>query len=324
MTEIQESIRFEDLITVPLVGGTQGGIYDIRIMVQNKYKIILFIFLIAVPLVGGTQGGIDTQRNKLGIILINDTLFDTDKDYTGSVGVYYKFKFYPLSIKYQIDAYTPSAKHKELTEPQEGMHPYAGFGYIETEYQILHKNFLMSFHLQLGATGKNSYAKELQNIIHNSLNQFTFLGWDSQIQKKFGYILNPQLEFIYSTKYFTLFPALSVKIGNLLSTQTFRIQLLSGINYNKNFLFTYYSRKPNYNIFLSYKVSNISKNVFLTGFDSYKYGVDIINAISELKIGFDIQYKSYGITFQNHYQSKEYKSQENNSRFSTVILYYIF
>lgn len=293
-------------------------------MVKHNYKIILLIFLFTVPLFGGTQSEIDTHMNELGVILINDTLFETDKDYTGSLGVYYKFKSFPLLIKYQIDAYTPNTKYKELTEPKKNMHPYAGFGFIGTEYKILNKDFLVSLCLKLGATGKKSYAKKLQDIIHRSLNQPLFAGWDSQIQTKFGYILNPKLEYVFNTKYFTLLPALSANIGNLLSKQTLGIQLLSGINYNKGFLFANYSRKPNYIISVSYEVSNISKNVFLTGFDDYKYGVEMINNVSELKIGFDIQYKSYGLTFQNHYRSKEYKSQENNSRFSTLILYYIF
>lgn len=293
-------------------------------MIKCNFQIILLIFLITAPIIGENHNRINTQRNELGIILINDALFETDKDYTGSFGVYYKFKSFPLLIKYQIDAYTPNTKYKELTEPKESMHPYAGFGFIGTEYKILNKDLLVSLYLQLGTTGKDSYAKELQDIMHRSLNQPTFAGWDSQIQTEFGYIFNPKLEYIFNTKHFTLLPALSVNIGNILSKQTLSLQLLSGINYNKDFLFKNYSRKPNYNIFISYEVSNISKNVFLTGFDGYKYGVDIINNVSELKIGFDIQYKSYGITFHNHYRSKEYKSQEDNSKFSSLILYYIF
>lgn len=293
-------------------------------MVKHNYTIILLLFLITIPTIGKTQSEIDSHQNEFGIILINDTLFETDKDYTGSVGIYYKFRSIPLSIKYQIDAYTPSAKYKELTEPPETEHPYAGFGFIGTEYKIQNDNILLSLNLQLGATGNKSNAQGLQNIIHKSLNQSTFAGWDSQIQTKFGYIFNPQLEYIINAKYFTLLPALNAKFGNLLSTQTISMQLLSGINYNKDFLFTNFSNKPNYNIFLSYNISNISKNVFLTGFDGYEYGVNIVNTVYELKIGFDIQYKSYGITFQNHYQSKEYKLQNNSNRFSTLTLYYIF
>jgi len=293
-------------------------------MLKYQYRIVLLFFLITMPTIGRAQSNIDSHQHKFGIILINDTLFETDKDYTGSVGVYYKFKSYPLLIKYQIDAYTPSTKYKELTVPPEGEHPYAGFEFFGTEYKILKDEFLLSLRLQMGTTGNNSYAKELQDIIHNSLNQSAFAGWNSQIQTKFGYVFNPQLEYIFNTKYFTFLPTISAKFGNLLSTQTIGMQLLSGVNYNKDFLFTNFSRKPNYNIFISYKISNISKNVFLTGFEGYEYGVYIISPISELKIGFDIQYKSCGITLQNHYQTKEYKSQKNSNRFSTLILYYIF
>jgi len=293
-------------------------------MIRHNYTIILLLFLFTIHTIGKSQSNIDSRRNEFGIILINDTLFETDKDYTGSVGVYYKLKSYPLLIKYQIDAYTPRTKYKILTEPPEGEHPYAGFGFIGTEYKIQNNNFLLSMNLKFGTTGSKSNVKKLQDIIHKSLNQSTFSGWNSQIQTKFGYIFNPRIEYIFNTKYFTLLPAMSVKIGNLLSTQTLGLKLLSGINYDRDFLFTNFSNKPNYNIFLSYKVSNISQNVFLTGFDGYEYGVDIIDTVSELNFGFDIQYRSYGITFQNHYQTKEYKSQKNNNRFSTLVLYYKF
>ena len=293
-------------------------------MLKQKYQIVLLIFLITMTTIGRAQRNIDSHRHKFGIILINDTLFETDKDYTGSVGVYYKLKSYPLLLRYQIDAYTPATKYKALTEPPKGEHPYAGFGFIEAEYKILYDDFLLSLRLQMGATGNKSNAKGLQDIIHNSLKQSTFAGWDSQIQTKFGHVFNPQLEYIFNLKRLTLSPVLSVKMGNLLSKQTIGMQIVSGINYNKDFLFTNYSIKPNYNIFISYEISNISKNVFLTGFDGYEYGVDIINTVSELKIGFDIQYKSCGIIFQNLYHSKEYKSQKNNNRFSTLVLYYKF
>jgi lipid A 3-O-deacylase len=293
-------------------------------MLKYQHRIVLLILLITMPTIGRALSNIDSHRHKFGIILINDTLFKSDMDYTGSVGVYYQFKSYPLLLKYQIDAYTPSTKYKDLTKPPEGEHPYAGFGFVGTEYKILYDDFLLSLRLQMGATGNKSYAKDLQDIMHNSLKQSTFAGWDSQIQTKFGYVLNPQLEYIFNTKHFTLLPAMDIKIGNLLSTQTLGVQILSGINYNEDFLFTNFSRKPNYNIFILYKISNISKNVFLTGFEDYEYGVDIINTLSELNIGLNIQYKSYGITFQNHYQSKEYKSQKNSNRFSTLIIYYIF
>ncbi len=290
-------------------------------MIQRYYQIISLIFLIVLPIPGETHTVSNQQRNEFGIILINDALFQTDKDNTGSFGVFYKFKLYPLSIKYQIDAYTPNAKYKELTVPKEGMHPYAGFGFIGTEYKIQNNNFLLCLCMQLGATGNKSLARELQDITHNSLNQSTFAGWDSQIQAKFGYIFNPQLEYIFNTEYFTLLPAISVKIGNLISTQTIGIQLISGINYNKDFLFTNFSKKSNYNIFISYEISNISKNVFLTGFEGYKYGVNIINTVCELKVGMDIQFMSYGVTIQNHYRSSEYKSQ-NDNKFTTIVIYY--
>lgn len=293
-------------------------------MSRHIYKIILSLFLVAIPIAGKPQSNIDSHRSELGIILINDTLFETDKDYTGSVGVYYKFQSIPLLIKYQIDAYTPSKKDLKLLEPREGTHPYAGFGYFGTEYRILNKNLLTTLIFKLGSTGKYSYAQELQNGLHSLINDRLFKGWDSQIQTKIGYIFNPRTEYVFHSKYFSLLPFLEIEFGNIMTTQKLGLRILSGINYNKDFLFTNLSSKPNYNVFLSYEISNVSKNVYLSGFEGYEYGVDIINAVYELKIGFDIQYRSYGLSFQNHYKSKEYMSQNKDHRFSTLVLYYKF
>jgi len=283
-------------------------------------RTLTFIFLFLIPLIGQ-----DIQKkNVFSLILINDALFMCDKDYTGSFGISYKLKSIPLKIKYQIDTYTPCKTQLHLKEPKEGTHPYAGFGYFGTEYKHQYNDWLATANIKLGSTGKYSFAQEAQNGLHTFIGDRLFQGWDTQIQTRFGYSINPKIQYIMHFENFTFLPFIEIELGNIISQQKIGFKFLSGINYNKDFLFTTFSKKPNYNIFITYKISNISKNVFLTGFDGYEYGVDISNNVSELKIGFDIQYKSCGITLQNHHQSKEYDTQENSNRFSTLILYYIF
>ena len=75
---------------------------------------------------------------------------------------------------------------------------------------------------------------------------------------------------------------------------------------------------------ISYDISTISKNVFLTGFDDYEYGVEIISPVRELIIGLNWQFKQNGITFQNHIKSKEYVGQDGPSKYTTLIFYYLF
>lgn len=267
---------------------------------------------------------LQNNKNEFGIILINDALFLCDKDYTGSIGASYRFKNIPLKLRYQIDTYTPCKNHFHLTEPKEGTHPYAGFGYLGAEYKILHNNLMTILNIKLGSTGKYSYAENFQYVVHTILQNNIFQGWDSQIQTKFGYALNPKIEYVLHSNYFTLLPYIDVEFGNIISIQKLGFKILSGINYNKDFLFKRESSKYNLDMYLSYDISNVSKNVFLTGFDDYEYGTEIISPVREIIIGLNWQFKQYGITCQNHIKSKEYLSQNGPSKYTTLIFYYLF
>ena len=127
------------------------------------YRLISILLFLVVSL---QSQDLQNNKNEFGLILINDALFLCDKDYTGSIGASYRFKNIPLKLKYQIDAYTPCKKYFHLTEPKEGTHPYAGFGYLGAEYKILHHNLLTTLNIKLGSTGKYSYAENFQYIVH--------------------------------------------------------------------------------------------------------------------------------------------------------------
>jgi len=282
---------------------------------------LIFIFLFLIPLIGQ-----DLQKNKneIGVIFINDALFMCDKDYTGSFGLSYRLKSVPLKLKYQIDTYTPCKTQLHLKEPKEGTHPYAGFGYLGAEYKYLHHNWLATLNMKLGSTGKYSFAKEAQNGLHTFLGDRIFQGWDTQIKTRFGYSINPKIQYVQHFENYSVLPYVDIELGNLISQQKIGLKILTGINYNKDFLFTKVHNKYKLDLLLSFNISNISKNVFLTGFDDYQYGVEIVSPVRELIFGLDWQYKQRGITFQNHINSKEYKGQDACSKYTTLIFYYVF
>lgn len=267
---------------------------------------------------------ISKPKNEFGLILINDALFMYDKDYTGSFGISYRFKSIPIKLKYQIDTYTPCKTQLHLKEPKEGTHPYAGFGYLGAEYKYLFKDWLTTTNIKLGSTGKYSFAHEMQDRLHTFIGDRLFQGWDTQIQTRFGYSLNPKIQYIQHFDNFSFFPYVDIEFGNIISQQKIGFKILTEINYNKDLLFAKVFDKHKLDLYLSYDISNFSKNVFLTGFDDYKYAVEIISPISEIILGLDWQHKHHGITFQNHFRSKEYVGQNVSSKYTTLIIYYVF
>jgi hypothetical protein len=284
-------------------------------------RLIIFVFLFLIPLFGKD---IQKNKNEIGLILINDALFQRDKDYTGAFGISYRFKSAPLKIKYQIDVYTPCKNHINLKEPKPETHPYAGFGYIGAEYKYFYNDWLSTLNIKLGSTGKYSFAREVQDGLHTLIRDRLFQGWDTQIQTRFGYSINPKIQYIKQFENFSLLPYLDIELGNIISQQKIGFKLRSGINYNKNFLYAKAYKRYKLNLYLSYDISNISKNVFLTGFDDYEYAVELVSPVSELILGLDWQHKQFGLTFQNHIKSKEYVGQDDYSKYSTLIFYFVY
>lgn len=248
-------------------------------------------------------------KNEFQIIFINDAIFQTDKDYTGSIGLAYKLSSIPLTIKYQIDAYTPSKDDLELSEPRTGTHPYAGYGYIGLKYEHLTDGWLLILYTKLGLTGEYSFAQEMQNTIHKIIGDDLFQGWDTQIQNRFGYIFNPCVEYALHYNSVKLSPYLDIEFGNIISQQKlgFRIASLT----DKSF-----------NLYATYDLSNVSKNVFLTGFDNYKYAVDIVKTVHQAIVGFEWWQNKFSLLCQTHFKSKEYVEQERINKYATIILSY--
>jgi hypothetical protein len=79
--------------------------------------------------------------SEIETFLINDTYWQTDGNYTGSLGARLKLAMIPLELRYQVDVYTPNKAYRLLDIPPSGEHPYAGFGYIGASWlQHYHDN----------------------------------------------------------------------------------------------------------------------------------------------------------------------------------------
>ncbi len=271
---------------------------------------LIAIFLLCLYSVYGQNT--TEPNNQFEVMIVNDALFQTDQDYTGSIGLAYRFGSIPLTVKYQIDTYTPSKNDCDLSEPQPDTHPYAGYGYLGLQYEYFIDDWRFMLSTKLGSTGKYSFAQDVQDAIHKMIGDVLFQGWDSQVQTRLGYIFNPRIEYLVDFAPLNFAPFLDVELGNIKIQQAVGIEMLSNIN-------GLLIQGGGANIFLSYAISNVSRNVFLTGFDNYEYGVKIVSPVHQFQAGLEFRYDRIGFKLITHFKSKEYIGQRSISRYSTII-----
>jgi len=249
--------------------------------------------------------------SEVGITLINDAFFKTDKDYTGSNNIYYQFSSIPLKVLYQIDVYTPEHTYDKLPSPPLNSHPYAGFGYFGLEYINFFNYLTVTLKPKLGFTGQASNASRLQDAIHTIISVDKFNGWSTQIEQKLIYQLDFRVDKNFNLNYINILPFIYFEVGNLKNRESIGLEISKDYYY-----FTFTSQ---------YKLIHTSSNLLLSGFDnSYKYAVVPNNYINEFIYGIELKHNNTGLIIKNHYQSKEYTTQNRAHKYTTIINYLKF
>ena len=81
------------------------------------------------------------------------------------------------------EMYAP--KDREARVPDERDHPYAGYLYASVGKAVFSDDFAISPEIQIGVTGKHSYAKNIQRGYHELIDEVKPAGWDTQIHERF-------------------------------------------------------------------------------------------------------------------------------------------
>lgn len=125
----------------------------------------------------------------------NDSAFNKDSGYSHGTRLDYAQRLdngdaWGLSLTQNI--YTPTT-HSNGAVP--GEHPYAGYLALGAGYIMRGENFGSSVEFQLGTTGNASFAREMQNGVHEMLGMTTWDGWDDQVPGEVTFQLSAQQNF---------------------------------------------------------------------------------------------------------------------------------
>ncbi len=134
------------------------------------------------PMASDGKVPLTSPRHHLRVMMENDSFFDEDNGYTHGTRFDYAQDFgsnnsaFGLSLTQNI--YTPDL-HTHGNVP--GQHPYAGYLALGGAYMHKEENIGFAAELQVGTTGKPSFAENSQWFVHEVCNMTQWNGWADQI-----------------------------------------------------------------------------------------------------------------------------------------------
>lgn len=259
----------------------------------------------------------------LSIQLLNDEIYDTDKDLTGALKILYQ---QDAKWSYHIgqDIYTPD--DKSLSSPANGERPYNAWLYIGTTYQheASRQKILYSTTLDVGTIGPNALGEEMQNSIHRLLKLNLAQGWGSQTGNRVGFELTGEMEIplmiyfrqkqddqhIYLSSYF------SAQAGTFV--ENIKAGAILSFGYHPPFYHTLISMPQHdaYYLFGSIEGIYVEKNLLLDGNDIYN--VEKMQDLKKIQVGVNWEIPGVRIRAVTTAMSREYVTQKDAHRFFAV------
>lgn len=272
-------------------------------------------------LLGLTTLTLSASPFKVGFLSINDSSFNTDKEYTGSEALYIQTNQYTLG--YKIDVYTPAKPYHQLSAPPANQHPYAGYGYTYLTYAQNIHNFVSTFETQLGFTGAASNAQWLQDTIHNAIHIAKLAGWKSQVKQHF--VVQEVMTTYYpvSLGFMHLVPSFGLNLGTIQLQENLAFSLYTGYYYQlpKAAL----STKPfHFSSWITLKTQHTTYNTLLSGFENYPYGVTPNPLVDYFEIGAEVFYQYFGLKYTQTYTSATYKETLQGHAYEQLLFYLQF
>lgn len=328
----------------------------------------------------------DTGDANLTFYLDNDLFSDTDENYTNGIrlswisgsrdpeefgllqrllrklsgddesrGVFRKLSGFsdPGDVEYNYGfsltqlMFTPEDPKAPAAPP--GQRPYAGWLGLDVSLHTKDAHALNSVSLALGITGRNSYAQEAQDLVHDIRGLEKFQGWDSQIpseptlnlyyaQKRRLVLLDPQQESFGIDG----FGEWRLALGNFLTAANVGALVRFGWNLPVNFSdprlsVTAYSHQPfrsqrrQRSAWSFYGMTGalgaaVAHSITIDGpvFTDFDTGTTSEPFVGELYAGFGIRYRRVNVSYVHTFRSREFSGQSDSQAFGSLTLSYRF
>lgn len=285
-------------------------------------------------------GWVQQQLGRLADDPVSRVLFSKISGFENPEQLEYNYGFSLTQLMF-----TP--EDPDLLQAPPGERPYAGWLGVDFSLHTKDAQALNSVSMAIGTTGKHSYAKEAQDLVHDIRGQEKFQGWDSQIpnevtinfytiQRRRLVILDPrQRRFAIDG-----FVEGRLALGTFNTSANVGSMLRFGWNLPLDFAdarlsVTSYSHQPfktdrrerskwSYYGITGIQASAVAHNITLDGpvFRDFSTGTNSKPLVGEVYLGFGVRYERLNFSYVHTYRSKEFDGQDSAQSFGSMIVGY--
>jgi hypothetical protein len=324
--------------------------------------VLCFTFLGTCAAAGG-----ENDDNTLIFYWENDVFSGTDRNYTngfkvlwisGALDFYSEDKRLPDWSNKSIDSlpvinqptttkhvalslgqkiYTPRDLDNPYLIPDD--RPYAGWTYVGVTLLSKNEKTLDALELDLGLVGPQSYAREVQEEIHDLLDSEEPRGWDHQLENEVG------VNLVYERKWrllqlgfknshiFDFIPHAGMALGNVHTYANGGMEFRLGVNLPDDFgtglirpagdaSIPTPNAKNNTmgcHLFAAVDGRAVLRNIFLDGNTfTDSHDVDKKNFVADFMAGVSVHFDKFKITYSHVYQTKEFDTQEDEQIYGSI------
>lgn len=223
--------------------------------------------------------------------------------------------------------------------------PYAGWTYVGAALHSKSKDVMDSFGLDVGLVGPNSYARDVQEEMHDLLDSKKPQGWDHQLKNEVGFVLVYERKWriwqlgLGNSNIFDFIPHLGAAVGNVYTYANVGGEIRLGINLPDDFGTALIrpagdasipaadakKNKAGVYLFAGADGRGVLRNIFLDGNTfTDSHDVDKEYFVADLMAGVSLHYDRFKITYSHVYRTKEFKTQQDEQIFGSVSIAYTF
>ena len=238
--------------------------------------------------------------------------------------------------------YTP--QNTDLIIPDPTDRPYAAWLYVAGSVVSYSADQLNTLELQLGIVGPHAYGEEIQNTVHDWLEDNPARGWDSQLKDEFGFNLILERKWraiplpIGDDFGLDLTPHLRISLGNVATYAAAGATLRFGQNLAADFGAplirpsasgsAFFDKREGFGWYLFAGVEGraVAQDIFLDGntFRDSPPSVDKEWVVADFVTGAAVMIGDARVTYAQVIRTEEFKGQDGNAKFGSLSVSWSF
>lgn len=231
------------------------------------------------------------------------------------------------------DMYTP--EDIETFEPDPNDRPYAGHSYVEFKAVKIKDRYISQTLLTVSVVGEASFAKELQETVHDWTDSTTPNGWGTQLDNELGIQIGKLWG--YKTELFKSGEIRidnitygTVALGNIKTYAALGSKFVAGYNPpdDMDFLdFKNNESKPKWSAYLETELRQtyVARDIFIDGNSAWfgePTGLDRKDYVTQWDTSVVGRYRNWFLRYTYTYQTEQFVGQNGPTKFGRISLEY--